>query len=162
MKNWDVLEKAYGGNSEGDRQIISDMRSEMKNETENFSNRFKNVEVHAPAKSNDENRCWPKKITKTNYCNQADFFRAIHIQFMLAIRGLGRFHQVKPLTNAAGPGAEGEIELTLEGLRELRKAVSDYRAEKKRLDQDEAEMIYGFRRPQKEPQVKLTNGDQEK
>ena len=122
----------------------------------------KNVEVHAPAKSNDENRCWPKKITKTNYCNQADFFRAIHIQFMLAIRGLGRFHQVKPLTNAAGPGAEGEIELTLEGLRELQKAVSDYRAEKKRLDQDEAEMIYGFRRPQKEPQVKLTNGDQEK
>ena len=81
---------------------------------------------------------------------------------MLAIRGLGRFHKVKPFTNAAGPGAEGEIELTLEGLREFQKAVSDYRAEMKRLDQDKAEMIYGFCRPQKEPQVKLTNGDQEK
>ena len=116
MKNWDVLEKAYGGNSEGDRQIISDMRSEMKNETENFSNRFKNVEVHAPAKSNDENRCWPKKITKANYRNRADFFSAIHNQFMLAIRGLGRLHQVNPYTNMAGLGAEGETELTLEGI----------------------------------------------
>ena len=40
MKNWDVLEKIYGGNSEGDRQMISDIKSEIKNETENFSNRF--------------------------------------------------------------------------------------------------------------------------
>ena len=31
MKNWDVLEKIYGGNSEGDRQMISDIKSEIKN-----------------------------------------------------------------------------------------------------------------------------------
>ena len=125
-------------------------------------NRFKNVEVHAPAKSNYENRCWPKKITKANYRNQADFFSALHNQFMLAIRGLGRLHQVNPFRNVAAVGAEGETELTLEGIREIQKAMSKYRVEMKRLDQEEAAMIYGYCRPQKDPQVNMTNGDQEK
>ena len=41
---------AFGGKSEGDTQMIKDLNSEMTNDWEDFSKRFRHVEVHASGK----------------------------------------------------------------------------------------------------------------
>ena len=44
--------------------------------------------------------------------------------------------------NVAGPGVEGVIETSLEGLKELWKAINNHRVKMKQLDQDDLEMIH--------------------
>ena len=113
----DVIEKIYGGTDEGDKRMIDDIKSEMRGETDEFSDKFADIEIHILAKSNDENRCWTKKVTRTNFRNYANFFRTVHTQITLAIKGLGRFHQVRPFTNVEGPEGEDILEPSPEGLR---------------------------------------------
>ena len=111
--------------------MISDMRSETRGGTDKFSEKFADTDIHIPAKSNDENRSWTKKVTTRNFHNYADFSRTVLTQMMLAMKGLGRFRQVKPFTSVEGP--EGE-----------------YREKMKLLDREETDMLSIARKPQTE------------
>ena len=63
LKNWNTLRKVYGDDAKSDKRILTDMRNEERDYTDEFSGKFVNYKIHIPAKSNDENRSWLQGIT---------------------------------------------------------------------------------------------------
>ena len=62
---------------------------------------------------------------------------------MLAIKGLGRFNQVDPFTSVEGPEGNEILEPSPRGLKELRKAMKEYKDQMGQLDREETDQRPG-------------------
>ena len=46
IKNWNTLQKVYGDDAKGDERMLNDMRSETGENTDRFSGKFADAEIH--------------------------------------------------------------------------------------------------------------------
>ena len=76
-----------------------------------------------------------------NYNNYADFSSMVFKQMTMAIKGLGKFHQVDPFMSVEGLDGEDMLVLSPEGLKELRKAMREYGDQMRELDREEAKIL---------------------
>ena len=139
----------YGNDTRSDKQILTDMRNEARDCTDDFSGRFAKYEIYIPAKSGDENRSWTRIATRKTCNTDADFSSMVMKQMLMAIRGLSKFHGVDPFTEVeVHDGGEVPV-LSPDGLAELRQAIKVHREQMSELDRQDTAALKCIGLPQK-------------
>ena len=160
LKNYNTLRKVYGNDAKSDKQILTDIRSEDRDYTGNFSGRFIDHEIYIPAKSNDESRSWTRVASRRTCNTDADFSSVVVKQMLMAIRGLSKFHGVDPFTAEEVHGGGEVLALSPEGLTELREAIKAHNKQMSELEKHDAEALMMIRLPKKQTQAEEQGGDQ--